>query len=319
MLAVLCLGSLGCEDTVRAILPDGGTAASSMEQRWPRVEVPAEVTGRNLFAVSGAAAESVVIVGERGTVLSWDGMNLSLQPAVTDRDLKAVTMVSTTRGFAVGDAGTVLRFDGTTWALEVTDSTANLLGVWADDTRALAVGESGAAVLLEEPMPWRTIMNDSPDHLHGVAAAGAQVLAVGTLGTVSQLRGRGMMARMQRSAVREFLKTLEAAASGPGGTFAVGVDGAVFQWMNGFRRVALDTLPASVLRGVASTDGALFVVGNDATVARVIGMDVLVYPDIPERWVYGVWGSSSTDVWVVGASGMLLHGPPLVDPVGMTP
>ncbi len=319
MLAMLGLCGPGCGNDVRALLPDGGATPQNMQQRWPRLGLPAEVAGRNLFAVSGAAFDSVVIVGERGTVLSWDGMKLSLQPAVTDKDLKAVTMVSPTRGFAVGDLGTILRLDGTTWSLEPTDSTANLLGVWADDTRALAVGESGAAVLLEAPMPWRTIMNDSPDHLHGVASVGGQVVAVGTLGTVSQLRGRGMMARMQRSAVRDYLKTLEATSSGPGGTFAVGVDGAVFQWQSGFRRVKLDTLPASVLRGVASTDGGLFVVGNDATVARVVGMDVLVYPDIPERWAYGVWGSSGTDVWVVGASGMLLHGPPLVDPVGVMP
>lgn len=291
---------------------------TTTEQRWTRMELPKEAVGKNLFAVSGAAAERVFMVGERGTILQWDGMKLSLVPPVTNEDLKAVTLVSTARGFAVGNKGTILRFDGTSWALDASDSTANLLGVWASDTRALAVGESGAAVLLEEPMPWRTIPNDSPDHLHGVTAVGNQVIAVGTLGTVSQLRGRGMMANMTRSAVREYLKTLEAAATGDDGTYAVGVDGAVFRWQSGFRQVKL-ALPASVLRGVAATGGAVFVVGNDATVARITGMDVLVYPDIPERWVYGVWGASSSDVWITGASGMLLHGPPAIDPPGVTP
>jgi hypothetical protein len=132
---------------------------------------------------------------------------------------------------------------------------------------------------------------------------------VGTLGTVARYDGTSF----RREAIPGFSKTLAGATSGSGGTYVVGLDGALFRYADGaFAPIA--GLPAVFLRAVAAPGESVFVAGWDGVVARVRGEQVLVSTVEPRRWLHGVYAAADDDVWIVGTSGLVLHGPPPRDP-----
>lgn len=318
--ALLGAAAAGCGSDVSSIRPDAGGELAT-EERWTEVAVPEGARGKNLHAIAGVGADLVMMVGAQGTALRWVGPvppppdpspPVLQDPTGVEADLHAIHMVSPELGYAVGDAGTILSWDGVQWTAQASPTMAALRGVWADETRVFAVGQDGVAVGRDAmTLAWEVVPLDSPDDLFAIFGHGDEILAVGTLGTVARHRGTGL-GRFERRAIRGFQKTLAGATSGPGGSYVVGLDGALFSYDGSFD--AIEGLPAVFLRGVAAPGGDLYVVGFDHLVARLRGEEILRYPGIPQRWVYGVYASNDLDVWIVGASGMVLRGPPALDP-----
>ena len=61
----------------------------------------------------------------------------------TQNDLYAVAGRSSLDVFAVGDRGTILHFDGGTWSAQASGTVHDLRGLWVDAKQALAVGKDG--------------------------------------------------------------------------------------------------------------------------------------------------------------------------------
>jgi hypothetical protein len=304
-----------------ACTSDGGTnfdaAVPDMAgEQWIAQDVPQV----DYFAVHGSSATDVILVGKAGTIVRWNGTAFVTEASGTMADLFGVYAVNPMLAYAVGAGGTTVVWNGTAWT--ASDFVPNpdaglppmpaLSGIWANaPTNAIAVGEMGTAVSYDGTA-WTEVPTDSPDNLLAVVNTGSLEFAVGTLGTISRWTG----SNFTRTALPGFAKTLTGAVADTGGTYVVGIDGALFSY-DGSNFTKIDGLPSVQLRGVAAPAGGdVWVVGFDATVARVRGggSDVFVYPNIPQKWVYGVWAAAADDVWVVGASGMVLRGPPPNDP-----
>jgi hypothetical protein len=69
--------------------------------------------------------------------------------------------------------------------------------------------------------------------------------------------------------------------------------------------------PATQLRAVAPVDDVTaWAVGWDGTICKISGASGTSYPYTDTRWFNGIYAASSTSLWVVGASGTLIHGLP---------
>jgi hypothetical protein len=320
----------GCDDVNSIGVPDlSGVALVS----WMPVKPPDEVKGYDLFAVSGSNENDVIMVGQHGTILRWNGEMLRQEISNTTEDLRGCIAVSPRLAYAVGEDATVVKWEGMGWTVQPmipplppygsdggvvmdTDMGHGIVlpryfsAVWADDQRAIAVGQGGIALGWNGKM-WANIRTDSPDDLYAITQTASGIIAVGTLGTIAQYDGTSF----HRTPLGGFPKTLAGATTGPDGTFLVGIDGALFNYASSTRIMGL---PSTFIRGVANgKPGDLFVVGWNDLIARVRnGTEVLIYPDpgLDSRWYYGVWGALNGDVWVVGASGAILRGPPAIDP-----
>jgi hypothetical protein len=222
----------------------------------------------------------------------------------------------------VGLGGVILTWNGTAWSQATSPTTLDLYAVYADKTSAFAVGQTGTAVMLkgtawtlmpvlippaDPSMPPTPVVNQ----LYAVTKVGATVYAFGTLGIAASYNVGNN--QFTSATIPNFFKALVGATSGPGGSFAVGIDGSVFS-IGGGNFTAIKGFPLTYLRAVTAPGSDVFVAGWDGTVARLRAGKVLAYPLNPTIWYRGVWGATTTDIWVVGASS-ILRGPPMMDPV----
>ena len=291
-------------NTITSDNPNAPTEAEKLTF-WTKREAP----HNDWFAIHGYTEQYTFIVGKAGRILRWDAKELTELTSPTQEHLFAIYMCTAARGFAVGAHGTIIQWNGLEWKTDVSGIDKELRGVWCDDNNALAVGAEGTA-LQRSPMGWAKVMTDRPDDLFAIARSGGNPFAVGSAGTIATFNGTGFTSQN----LSGFPKTLVAATAGPGGTFIGGVDGAVFNRGAGNQRIM--GIPSTFVRGIAAPGGnnGIYVVGWDGLLARVNGNTVLPYKDAGETWLYGVYAFGPTGVWAVGADGVILSGPPEVDP-----
>jgi photosystem II stability/assembly factor-like uncharacterized protein len=305
--AIGVLLSQGCEN-VTAIPPppDASTPAG-----WT---VLAAGTA-NLNAVHGLSDTAIWAVGDRGSILHWDGASLTPEASGTNANLRGVWAVDADHVYAVGDSGTILARTGGTWAPVGVGATRQVLtGVWADTTRVVAVGSSGAIVLgTLATGKYQVIANADHENLLGVTGTpGGPAVAVGALGLVLSLKGQAL----SRTPIPAFSKLLTGVATAPGVSYLVGEQGAVYRSdAAGINPVS--GFPTSTLRAVSITGSDAWMVGVDGTICEAAATTTTCFPYSDLRWFNGVYAASPTAIWVVGATGTLLHGLPTQSaPVG---
>ncbi len=293
----LCAALTECEG-----VPPAPVAADAMapEERWTALDVP-NVT---YFAVSGFDASEVFIVGEKGTILRWDGSLLQQETSGTTVSLRGVAVAGIGEAFAVGDAGTILHRTAGGWLPEGAElATEVLTSVWADPTRVVAVGETGAFLVRQDEV-WKRIANDYLEDLLAVGG-GDSIAAVGALGMLLTFDG----AALHRRPIPQFNKPLAGTTTGPAGRWFVGLEGSVFQGQPGSLH-AIDGFPPVFLRSVTAPGPDVWVVGWDGVIMRVVAGTPNRLAPFDDRWMNAVYSSSISDVWIVGRSGLVLHGPP---------
>lgn len=297
-ISLLATCAVGCDDGIRSLLPDA--ASPEVKARtWEQVPAPAA----NYFGVSGSGPNDIVVVGSGGMIARWNGSALVAEDSGTDRDLYGVHVVSPTRAIAAGAQGTVLEWNGTRWVTASVPTTQHLRAAWASESEALVVGEVGTA-LAKKDGAWQAVSSEIAVDLLAVSNSPDGVFAVGALGMVGWYEG----GRLVRRPVRGFNKTLAAATTGAGGTYIAGLDGSLFRHDGSF--TVIEGLPSVFVRGVAAPGEDVYVAGWDGFLAKIRGGKVSTYDTVPERWLSGMHANGPSDVWVVGASGLVLHGPP---------
>ncbi len=113
----------------------------------------------------------------------------------TGEDLHGVWAAASDAVFAVGDRGTVLRFDGETWQPVAVPTDADLLDVWAADaSHVFVVGAEGTLLSSHgsDSNGWRVWDSDTSEDLVAVSGLDANRVAVmGSEGTLLRFDGTG--------------------------------------------------------------------------------------------------------------------------------
>jgi hypothetical protein len=129
-------------------------------------------------------------VGDRGTILQYDGTEWSVMSSNTTEDLGGVWGASGTDVFAVGDRGTILQYDGTEWSVMSSNTTEELNGIWgASGTDVFAVGDRGT-ILHYNGSGWSGMSSTTKVHLNGIwGTSGTDVFGLGDGGTILHYDG----------------------------------------------------------------------------------------------------------------------------------
>lgn len=149
---------------------------------WLRMGTSSAV---DLRAVWAGASDSVFVVGDQQTLLTYDGESWSQRDIRVQ--LNALSGLGPAFALGVGERGAVMRYDGTAWmGAAQTATTADLHAVFVDaPEHALAAGDMGTIVEYANGA-WSLIdhqVTDAPLYGIWVAKSGA-VFAVGAAGTV---------------------------------------------------------------------------------------------------------------------------------------
>ncbi len=229
-------------------------------------------TNPNLNGVWGAAPNNVFAVGEAGTILhytgspTWDNMTSGI-----NTHLYGVWGAASDNVFAVGSAGTILHYNGTAWSdMEVGLTPDTLYGVWGtSDNCVFAVGDAGT-VLRYNGTAWTIMDSGANQNLKAVwASSCSNVFAVGDGGTILRYdgvdnNGDGSLWDPMTSGTDVNLRDVYGTSGGT--VFAVGEFGVALKW------------------------------------TAALGWLKMTMDPVMTRDLNGVWGSSSTDVYAVGAT-----------------
>jgi photosystem II stability/assembly factor-like uncharacterized protein len=290
----------------------GACAQSSSTPRAVDSGVPAGWTviaagTANLNAVSGVSDSAVWVVGDRGTIARWDGAALTFETSGTTVNLRGVWALDDDHAYAVGDGGIFLERKSGAWAQVATGLTREVLtGVWADADRVVAVGSHGT-VVLGTSTGYALVPNSRAENLLAVSGtSGGTVTAVGALGLVLNLDGTSLT-RFPIPAFSKLLSGVSRDASG--NTYFVGQEGSVY-YSDSTGVNAVTGCPQASLRSVTRAADSAWIVGWDGSICQVSAPGAVTYRYSDARWFNGVYAASPTSLWVVGATGTLLHGLP---------
>ncbi len=309
-LLLMVVAIAACDRVTSPSLRDGGP--DSLASLWEQVDAGTV----NYNAVAGSAPENVVIVGDQGTILHWDGVALAPEASGTATNLRGVSVVDATLAYAVGEQGTIVHRQDGVWIADPPISTAVLNATYASSTFAVAVGEQGTILICRQGV-WSQVPNSRTDNYYAVVGAKDGLQVVGALGLVVQVDpGTGTI--VNTATIPGYTKVLAGAVPYLSGSLLVGVDGGFFYWakVSATKEPNLPAgsptgLPQKFLRAVSVVGSTVWIVGHEGLVATG-GLDapLTLVPTLDDRWLLGVYAASATDVWVVGRSGLIMRGPP---------
>ncbi len=274
---------------------------------------PIEAGKANLNAISGVSEDAIWVVGDSGTIWLWNGKDLVAEKSGTTVNLRGVWALDADDAYAVGDGGTILQRTVGGWQQVGVGLTRQVLtAVWADTTRVVAVGSAATVVYGSmatgyEILPVGTPTMPITENLFAVTGVvGGQITAVGALGLMLQISATSVT----RVPIPAFSKVLAGATTGPTASYFVGQQGTVY--INGANGLNLVTgCPASALRAVSTIDSAAWIAGWDGVICQITADgNAISYPYTDSRWFNGIYAAAAGSIWVVGASGTLIHGFP---------
>jgi hypothetical protein len=194
-------------------------------QATVNVSVPQLAGGLDLRGVTALKSGKVLVVGQSGIALVWDGKSWSKEKTGTSYNLRSVS-ASGKKAFAVGEHGVIrVRADDGTWGGESSGVMLNLNRVLAwGDGEAVVVGDN-ARILSRKAGAWKSVFEESALFLYGVTRrADGTIIAVGWSGTL--VVGKDGVFKKIKSGL---VNVLQDVTSTTDGTVAVGYKGGVYQ------------------------------------------------------------------------------------------
>lgn len=301
---------------------------------WSRVALP---TFETLYAVHGLSATDVVAAGAAGTLLKFDGTNwITLSSGGFTGAFYGIdgSVSNSGRRYLVGDGG-VAQLDGASLTLASTPYAPKMYaveldpagGIWAGGQRGLVMRNSGT---------WST-NNLAPDLLDVWTASATTAYAVGEFGSVYRWNGTTWTRQtVPTTATLEAVwapNTTEAYAGGDNGTIlrfdgtswslmTVPTTASIYNlWGTSRTDVWAVTSAGEVLRfngttwslinnapqplwtifGVSPTQ--VVVAGENGLVQRFNGTTWTTLPTPASGTQAGIWMTSASDIYAVGANG----------------
>ena len=278
------------------------------------------IEDENLCGVWGSTTSDVFSVGGsfNATIIHYNGNSWS-RISGTTRYLRNVWGSSASDVFAIGDSGTIIHYDGNTWSTTNSGTNQDLHGVWgssASDVFAVGQGQ----ILHYNGSAWTQVYLPSST-LHAVwGSSASDVYAVGQ-GQILHYNGAAWTQVYLPSS------TLRAVwGSSASDVYAAGDSCTILHYDgNTWSPVSSGTTyeKCALMSVWGSSSSDVFVLGNEANAGgAVVGTFALHFDGaswnamaLPANYriagypwsVLDIWGSSPSDVFVVGCLGTILH------------
>jgi len=278
---------------------DGGALLRQRGGRWAML---ASDCYEDLWSVWGAGEGHVLAVGNRRTVVHFDGVKAK-ETIAGHNSFRDVWGFGTKQAWAVGTGGDIVSYTGKGWRSETSGILVDLNGVAGNKPSELWAVGAGGTILTLRGNRWSVQSG-------GVAQGLVAVASGPTAGAGLALGEAGVLLRRKAGHWR-----VEAPL--PGGRYrdlwtdgsravVVGERGLLVVRKNkGWQRVATDT-PEDLV-SVWGWDGGAVAVGTRGTVVRLVGDKVTREETGTGLDLRGVWGTSSRALYAVGNRGVVLR------------
>jgi len=253
----------------------------------------------------GSSSSDVFAVGKDGLILHYDGQSWEKMTSGTSQTLTAVWGSSSSDVFSVGASGTILHYDGNaagTWITMNSGTTKDLGGVWGvSSSQVVAVGDSGTAVLYDGTS-W-TPFELFNGRINDVWISTSKDIFALVSNTVCHYRYSAAGWELMPAGTTATLWAVWGFSSSD--VFAVGNSGTIVHY-NG---TSLESMTSGTSETLAAVWGSsatdVFAVSGSGTVLRYNGATWSEMTSLNAS-VQGIWGNSSSDVFILGKN-VILH------------
>jgi len=220
--------------------------------------------------------------------------------------LRGIFGFGATSVFAVGGAGTVMRFDGIKWSAGTSGTSKVLHDVWGAGAKQVHAAGDQGTIVTWDGAKWTKEIPPVTATLRGIFGSGAK--------HVFAVGDQGTIVHFNGTTwTDKTLKTLKKPSSfydvwgeGTGFAVAVGEKGRVATYDGSVWSAGL--YKTATLYGVWGTSKTnFFVVGDGGTLGHFTAMGFSPVTTGTTEPLRHVWGSSGSDVYVFGDKGAMLH------------
>lgn len=263
-------------------------------------------TTKELRAIWGTSASDVFFVGADGTILRYDGTQVSAMTSGVTDSLKGVWGSANNDVYAVGFLGLLLHYDSTSWKKITSPVTSSLASIWgsgADNIIAVGSGKS----IRYDGSTWKETPTGISSYLNGVFVNSKQsALAVGANGEAAHFNGSTWTALTTKSNTN-----LNGVWGNGTRYYAAGFmfpSGEVLE-IDGTTVKTISQGNPGRLYGIGGHGDAVYVVGSAGTVLRYEGGTwASESPAGLQSDIDAVWAAGPKDVFIAGADGVIYHG-----------
>ncbi len=298
----------------------------SGRQNWTRVEPAGGIGDGVLWGAAARHPEDIVVVGDDGLVLHYDGSRWDRQSNDSDLPLHAVAFTGSTGALSVGWLGIISSYESGVWRRLQggetgpsesghTGDRANdpLFGIWSDGSGdAWAVGDGGRIAHISGQTIHELETGESLNLRAIVGLPDGSLVASGADGIV--LRGSGAAWERIDTETSCSLTGLAVAASGDlfavGGEYSVehqGFVGRIFHLERQGWRAVTTTSPLPRLREIVIDQDRALAVGDQGCVLRFDGSRISFQESETQHDLYGVVATGDERACACGAFGTLIR------------
>ncbi|MCA9670246.1 MAG: hypothetical protein KC503_31845 [Myxococcales bacterium] len=262
---------------------------------WRHSQHPVSTRLHDVWASGG----EVFIAGSEGTLLHDSGSGLVDTGSGIADELSGVWKASTGEVFSVGQRGRVVHFDGTRWTSQRMGTTSHLRGVWGSSASDVYVAGQSGVMMHYDGTRWTKLTSNSSEFLHSVWGSGANdIYVAGFKGTLLHSSGSGF-SPLSISSNDQLTGVWGTSASD---VYVVGQRDLLHY--DGTQWTVSSVTPgqAHFLWGLSATD--FYLVDLFAGVSRYDGASASFVPILTTtpRSYQGIWGTSASDLTVVGVA-----------------
>ncbi len=262
-------------------------------------------------AVHGTANDNVLVVGDEGILVHYDGAAWTQHDAPsTDETLTAVWMDDASHAWVTATSGLLYRVDLSSWtwtAVSPSPTDRDLIDVWGTSASDVYVTSTGGLVLHYDGASWSTITSGG---LRGLFAADAtHLFAVGKEGLVLQGDGGGSWTPFANVPTHADLNAVWGAADND--VYAVGNGGTILHYDGA--SWATEGVPTTHdLYAVTGSGGVVWAAGDGGRIFENSGSgwdDAQILPRLDPGTtdtITGLW-AQGTSLYACTQKGCLFH------------
>jgi len=299
-------------DNVYAV-GSGGTIVHYDGSIWSPVESGSTKTLRDIW---GTSANDFFVTGWGGTILHCNSTHCTPMDSGIDKDINGVWGSSPDNVYAVGGSGFIVHYDGTSWTPTNVGDDVWMYDVWgssADDVFATA--GQGKHILHydgNEEGTWAAMnSSDTTTHVSGIWGSGPDdVFAVGDCGIIQHYDGTSwtlMTSRLIRNSANQMADLRAVHGTSSSDVFAVGAAGRQIMRYDGTSWQAQDCGSVQSFYDVwCNTSSDVYAVGANGMIFHYDGASWDQMSGPTTKTLTGVWGCL-TNIFAVGLDGTVLH------------
>jgi hypothetical protein len=317
----------------------GGLLLARRDGHWSSL---ASDSYEDLFAIWGADDEHLFAVGNRKTVVFFDGQKAK-ESVVGPSHFRDVWGIGHKEAYAVGTSGAIARFSGKDWKTEPSGTLVDLRGVSGSSPKEVYAVGVGGTVVERRAGRWALVSGGLAQDLVGVSAGPSlgEGYALGERGFVLKRSKQGRWSTENLPVPGRYKDLFSDGKR----LVAVGEHGLMTIRDKKTWRLQTTDTPEDLL-SVSGAEGTIVAVGTRATIIRIegaaaiqdrpaVGLDLMAVQMFSRRsavavgrrgtvlrfdgkaWnevdstvladLHGVWGVSDVDFYAVGAGGTILR------------